>query len=304
MLDRFARALESAQAKIGIDGSAVTSSLDYKIANATVAVKKAGSTVGTRKGINFIEGTNVTLTITDDAGNNEVDVTVSAAGASGAPSTCEYLVGVADAGLSAERVVTDTATVSWDLAAPGTAKANVIDGSVTYAKIQDVSAASKLLGRGDSGAGDPQEITLGTNLSITGTTLNAASGGVSDGDKGDITVSGGGATWTIDAGVVSDAKLRDSAGTSVIGRGAGTTGAPADIAAASDNHVLRRSGGALGFGTIDAASIGAGTIDTARLGSGTPDSTKFLRGDQTWAAPTGGSGLTYPQVLSAAWMLG
>ena len=37
--------------------------------------------------------------------------------------------------------------------------------------------ASKLLGRGDSGAGDTQEITLGTNLSITGTTLNAAGGG-------------------------------------------------------------------------------------------------------------------------------
>jgi hypothetical protein len=45
--------------------------------------------------------------------------------------------------------------------------------------MQNVSAASKVLGRGDSGSGDVEEITLGTNLSITGTTLNAASGGLS-----------------------------------------------------------------------------------------------------------------------------
>src|SRR4030067_206729 len=50
--------------------------------------------------------------------------------------------------------------------------------------MQNVSAASKLLGRGDSGGGDPQEIGLGTTLSMVGTTLNATGGGgVSFGDQ-------------------------------------------------------------------------------------------------------------------------
>lgn len=48
----------------------------------SVDVKKAGSLIGTRGGINLIEGSNVTLTVTDDAANNEVDVTIAASASS------------------------------------------------------------------------------------------------------------------------------------------------------------------------------------------------------------------------------
>ncbi len=97
-----------------------------------------------------------------------------------------------------------------------------------------------------------------------------AGGGVSDGDKGDITVSGSGATWTVDNNAITDAKIRDSAALSVIGRSANSTGDPADIAAASDGQVLRRSGTSLGFGAVDLASANAitGTLPVGNGGTG------------------------------------
>lgn len=59
----------------------------------------------------------------------------------------------------------------------------VDNDAVTFAKMQNVSAISRLLGRGSAtGAGDVEEIILGTNLSMSGTTLNASGGsGISNG---------------------------------------------------------------------------------------------------------------------------
>lgn len=44
--------------------------------------KNTGADVGTRHRLNLIEGTNITLTVTDDAGSNEIDITIDAAGGS------------------------------------------------------------------------------------------------------------------------------------------------------------------------------------------------------------------------------
>ncbi len=80
---------------------------------------------------------------------------------------------------------------------------SIDNDAVTYTKIQNVSAASKLLGRGDSGSGDIEEITLGTNLTMSGTTLNATGGGggLSATTTGTLTLTSGG--WSANTQTVT-----------------------------------------------------------------------------------------------------
>jgi len=49
-------------------------------------------------------------------------------GGGGAPTTAEYITASPDATLTAERVLTDTATVTWDFTTAGQAKANAVGG--------------------------------------------------------------------------------------------------------------------------------------------------------------------------------
>lgn len=65
----------------GTDPFAVADLLDG-IARTTIR-KNAGANVGSRRRINFTEGANVTLTVTDDAGSEEVDVTIASAAGGG-----------------------------------------------------------------------------------------------------------------------------------------------------------------------------------------------------------------------------
>lgn len=69
-------------------------------------------------------------------------------------------------------------------------------------------------------------------------------------------------------GAVTNEKLRDSTAMSVIGRTWNSTGDPADIAAASDGAVLRRSGSRLEFGQVASAGIADAAVTSAKLAAG------------------------------------
>lgn len=89
--------------------------------------------------------------------------------------------------------------------------------------------------------------------------------GVSDGDKGDITVSSSGTVFTIDAGVVSLAKMADMATASLIYRKTAGTGAPEVNTLATLKTDLTLVKGDVGLSNVDNTSNATERAATATL---------------------------------------
>ncbi len=119
--------------------------------------------------------------------------------------------------------------------------------------------------------------------SVTCESDDLGGGGVGDGDKSDITVSGGGGVWTIDAAVVNFAKMADLATARIIGRTTAGTGSPEALT------------GTQVTGMLDTFTSGAKGLAPAS-GGGT---TNYLRADGTYAAPPG-NGVVTPVVQATA----
>jgi len=139
------------------------------------------------------------------------------------------LVKTADGTLSAERVVGDSTSIvaNWVTAGAVDFQRAALTGDVTASANSNATTIA-------NGA------VTAAKTSITGTptgskflrddwswqTVTAAP---SDGDKGDITVSASGATWTIDAGAVTLAKMANLTAGMLIGRQTSGDGVPQAI---------------------------------------------------------------------------
>lgn len=114
-------------------------------------------------------------------------------------------------------------TLSGSKVGTGISAANVTTGTLPDARLSDAGTSVGTFGS----ATLIPVVTVDAKGRVTSVSTSAVSaGGVTDGDKGDITVSGGGATWTIDAGAVTLADMANLAADQVIGRVSAGTGVP------------------------------------------------------------------------------
>jgi hypothetical protein len=117
------------------------------------------------------------LNATSGAGGGDVDGPASSV--DDRIATFDGITGklLQDSGDTIADVVADAVTAATAAILPIDLAADVT-GDLPLSSFVPASAASKLIGRGaGGGAGDYQEITLGTNLSMSGATLNATGGG-------------------------------------------------------------------------------------------------------------------------------
>ncbi len=122
---------------------------------------------------------------------------------------------------------------------------------------------------------DNDNIAAGANISPAKIAATIAGDGIArNGSTGILEVNDDNSTLEIvgdvlrvkDAGITL-AKQANLTALSVIGNATNASATPTAITAGSDGHVLRRSGTAVGFGTLAASAITDGSITQAKLGA-------------------------------------
>jgi uncharacterized membrane protein len=173
---------------------------------ALTIVRRAGTLIGRRPAINFIEGTNVTLTVADNPATNAVDVTVAATGGGGTGD----VVGPASA--------TNNNIAVFD----GTTGKLIKDGGATIASLVPTTRTVNGHALSSNVTVTPSDLSLviGTNVQAWDTDLDAYAALATTGLVAR-TGSGTAATRTITAG---DARLTVTNGDGVAGNPTVTAG--------------------------------------------------------------------------------
>jgi hypothetical protein len=159
-----------------------------------------------------------------------------------------------------------------------------------------------------SSAGD--EPGVGGSWTTYWAVVAAAGTGLTTGDKGDITVSAGGATWTIDNDAVTYAKIQNVSATDrVLGRSTAGAGDIEEITCTAAGRAILDDVDAaaqrttLGLGTLATQS---GTFSGTSSGTNTGDQTITLTGDVTgsgtgsFAATIANDAVTFAKVQNIA----
>ena len=113
----------------------------------------------------------------------------------------------------------------------------------------------------------------------------STAGGISDGDKGDVVVTTSGTVWTIDNGVVTNAKLATMPTARIKGRVTAGTGSPEDLTGTQATTLLDAVVGDSGSGGTK------GLVPAPAAGDAAAN--KYLKADGTWSAVSAGVSVSH-----------
>lgn len=160
--------------------------------------------------------------------------------------------------------VQDAAAKAVDLATAD------VTGNLPYANLANGSACS-VVGRSANSSGVVADISMGTNDRLLGRVSNVV---------GSTQLTAG----MVPSALITSAMLRNSAGLSVIGRPAASSGAPSDIVSTGARTFLASSAAntAVTFRAIDTADFPTGDWIGANSGTGYAPSFTGISSDATW----------------------
>lgn len=157
---------------------------------------------------------------------------------------------------------TITITGTLDVDNGGTGQTSYTNGQLLIGNTTGNTLAKATLTEGEG-----IDVTNGAgSITLAGEDASDTNKGIASFNSTNFTVTAGNVVVATNG--ISDANLRQGAALSVIGRSANSTGNVADIAAAADGDVLRRSGTTLGFGDVSLTTGVTGTLPIGNGGTG------------------------------------